>query len=200
MRGAKMMRLFYLIIPLVLFFVTPKNASGVEPSSPVITVDSVDLDSYLGRWYEVRRIENDFQDNEPSAGDGPCFNTTADYSLLPSGKINVINTCYRTSGPEVAVAKAHSVSGSNNAKLKVNFTGIPILEWLGIGSGDYWILALGEKSVENLYSWVLVGAPKLDYGWILSRTPDLSEAEIDLALSKAETLGYDRDLFKKFQR
>ena len=83
---------------------------------------------------------------------------------------------------------------------QVNFTGIPLLEWLGIGDGDYWILALGEKNSDNLYSWVPVGAPKLDYGWILSRTPTLADAETETALGVAESLGYDRQLFTPFRR
>jgi apolipoprotein D and lipocalin family protein len=189
-------------ITFAMFLTTPATllARAAESKDPIPTVDHVDLDSYVGLWHEIHRIENGFQDNEPSAGDGPCFNTTADYSLLPSGKINVINTCYRTSGAEVAKAKAKVVPNSNNAKLKVNFTGIPLLEWLGIGYGDYWILALGEKNAENLYSWVLIGSPNLKYGWILSRTPVLAEKEIENALSLAVAVGYDRELFKPFRR
>ena len=175
-------------------------AGSSESKKPIPTVDHVDLGSYVGIWYEIQRIENEFQDNEPSPGDGPCFNTTAAYSFLPKGKIGLQNTCYRLSGAEVAKAKAKVVRGSNNAKLKVNFTGIPLLEWLGIGSGDYWILALGEKNAENLYSWVLVGSPNLEYGWILSRTPVLAESEIENALSVAEAVGYDRELFRPFRR
>lgn len=175
-------------------------AGGAEFKEQIPTVDHVDLDSYIGLWHEVRRIENEFQDNEPKPGDGPCFNTAAEYLLLPKGKLGVINTCFRISGPEIANAKAKVVRGSNNAKLKVNFTGFLLLEWLGIGSGDYWILALGEKNAENLYSWVLVGSPNLKYGWILSRTPTLAESEIENALSVAESVGYDRELFKAFRR
>lgn len=185
---------------LVLLFALPatSNATAVVQSIP--TVDHVDLDSYLGLWHEVSRIENDFQDNEPSPGEGPCYNSTAEYSRLPKGKIKVQNACQRQSGAEVAIAKARVVRGSNNAKLKVNFTGVPLLEWLGIGDGDYWVLALGEKNSDNLYSWVLVGAPKLDYGWVLSRTPTLPEAQYDAVLEYAESLGYDRESFKSFQR
>ncbi len=173
-------------------------ATGQKPEIP--TVNHVELDSYFGLWYEIRRIENRFQDNEPSQGDGPCFNTTAEYSALPKGKLGVKNSCYRKSGLEVAQANAKSVFGSNNSKLKVNFTGISLLEWLGIGNGDYWIIALGEKNTENLYSWVVVGSPGLDFGWILSRTPVLTESDIEKALSAAESVGYDRRLFKSFQR
>lgn len=189
-------------ITFAMFLASPitLSAGGSESKKPITTVDHVDLDSYVGLWYEIQRIENEFQDNEPSPGDGPCFNTTAEYSFLPKGKIGVQNTCYRQSGAEVAKAKAKVVRGSNNAKLKVNFTGIPLLEWLGIGNGDYWILALGGKNAENLYSWVLVGSPDLKYGWILSRTPDLADKEIKNALSVALLVGYETQLFKSFRK
>lgn len=191
-RNPKVLLFLLLALPLPLF------AGDFQKTIP--TVDQVELDSYVGLWHEVRRIKNSFQDNVPSAGDSACFNTTAEYSPLPEGKIKVKNTCYRTSGVEVATAKARSVRGSNNAKLKVNFTGIPFFEWLGIGDGDYWILALGQKNADNLYSWALVGAPNLKFGWILSRTPELPEGDIDMALSVAQSVGYDRESFISFQK
>ena len=195
-----MMVLVRISMAFAMFFSLPTASLANGEKKPIPTVDHVDLESYLGLWHEIFRIENSFQDNEPSPGEGPCFNTTAEYSLLPKGKIRVRNTCFRKSGSEVAKAKAYAVSGSNNSKLKVNFTGIPFLEWLGIGNGDYWILALGEKNSEGLYSWVLVGAPKLDYGWILSRTSEMSNSDIDAALGVAASVGYDTKLFKPFQR
>lgn len=165
------------------------------------TVDNVDLPAYLGLWHEVRRIENDFQDKDSKKNPGVCFNTTAEYSLLPNQKIEVKNSCYRDNNiAEVALAKARVVEGSNNAKLKVNFTGVPLLEFLGIGDGDYWILALGPLNSQNLYSWVLVGSPDLTVGWVLSRTPTLATADLDTALDLAESVGYQRTDFKSFQR
>lgn len=178
----------------------PVQSVARERKKPIPTVEQVDLESYVGLWYEIRRIENKFQDNEPAPGEGPCFNVTAEYSFLPKGKIKVLNTCYRLTKVEKAKAKARVVKGSHNAKLKVNFTGIRILERLGIGDGDYWVLALGEKNTENLYSWVLVGAPKLNFGWILSRTPQMDENDLSEALRVAESVGYKVSRFKPFQR
>jgi apolipoprotein D and lipocalin family protein len=195
-----MMGLAYTRISFAIAMTIAFTSCATGQKTDIPTVNRVELDSYFGLWYEIRRIENRFQENEPSRDDGPCLNTTAEYSPLPNGKLGVKNSCYRKSGLEVARANAKPVSGSNNAKLKVNFTGISLLEWLGIGNGDYWILALGEKNAENLYSWVLVGSPRLDFGWILSRSPVLTESSIEKALSAAEAVGYDRRLFKSFQR
>jgi len=187
---------FVLLLIAVLF----NSSCAVESKKLVPTVAQVDLSSYMGLWYEVRRIKNRFQDNEPKSGSGPCFNTTAEYSLTPNGRIKVKNTCHRKSGVDIATANAQAVTGSNNSKLKVNFTGIAFLEWLGIGNGDYWVLALGEKNADNAYSWVLVGSPKLDYGWILSRTPVMAEEKVADVLKIAGSLGYDPKQFVAFVR
>ena len=85
-----------------------------EPGQ-IPTVESVDLPAYLGLWHEVRRIENDFQDRESKKSPGVCFNTTAEYSLLPNDKIQVKNTCFRNTGVgEVAVAKARVLAGDDD--------------------------------------------------------------------------------------
>jgi apolipoprotein D and lipocalin family protein len=181
-----------------LLFIQTSWAMGSNPTPPP-TVGEVRLESYTGLWYEIQRISNRFQDNTPG-GATVCFNTTAEYEQTPDGKISVKNTCTRksTSGEtisEVATAVAFAVEGSNNAKLKVNFTGIALLRWLGIGNGDYWILGLGPV-VNGQYSWVLVGAPTYKYGWILSRTPRLDPNTTDEILSLARSLGYNTEAFQ----
>ena len=99
--------------------------------------------------------------------------------------IKVTNRCRKADGEvQTAVGVAKVVEGSKNAKLKVSFFR-PFY-------GNYWVLALGEN-----YDWVLVGEPKREYGWVLSRTPTLSDAQLNAALSKAEQLGYKRSQFVK---
>jgi apolipoprotein D and lipocalin family protein len=175
-----------------------EQAFGFGKKRDLPTVERVELESYLGLWHEIRRVENDFQDNEPAEGAGPCRKTTAEYGQLSSGKISVTNRCGRKTGVEEARAIARPVPGSQNAKLKVNFTGIPILEKLGIGDGDYWVLALGPLNSKGQYSWSLVGSPGLKYGWVLARDPALSAEELERALSAAEAVGYERSQFKAF--
>ena len=75
------------------------------------------------------------------------------------------------------------VPGSGNARLRVSFFR-PFY-------GDYWILAFGPDQ-----RWVLVGEPKRQFGWVLSRTPQLPPSELDAALTRAEALGYARHAFK----
>jgi apolipoprotein D and lipocalin family protein len=194
------MKLFQLsgLLGVILFAAIQTYAMGTPPP----TVNSVDLNAYVGEWYEQRRLSNSFQDNLPLAGYGVCQNTKATYVVLGKDKLSVTNTCYRfddsgKSQEETAHAKARVVAGSNNAKLKVNFTGIALLEFLGIGDGDYWILDLGPV-VDGKYAWVLVGHPDLKFGWVLARDRQLTESKVEKIVEKAVSFGYLKGQFKKF--
>jgi apolipoprotein D and lipocalin family protein len=137
------------------------NMSGVtaaaEKSSPLVTVPHVDLNRYLGTWYEIASFPAWFQRG--------CTGSTAEYALLPDGRIRVINRCFKNSldGPlKESTGKAEVVDAANNAKLKVWFF------WPF--KGDYWIIDLDSD-----YRWAVVGVPSRKYLWILSRTPTLAE-------------------------
>ena len=94
---------------------------------PLQVVSKVDLNRYLGTWYEIARFPHRFQKG--------CFATQATYSLLEEGRIGVLNQC-RKGGLEgdlsTAKGKAWVVDRETNAKLKVRFF------WPF--SGDYWII------------------------------------------------------------
>jgi apolipoprotein D and lipocalin family protein len=130
---------------------------------------SVDLQRYLGRWYEVARYEQSFQKD--------CEAVTADYSLRDDGKIKVVNTCRKPDGKVTdAVGKAKIVDPATGAKLKVSFFG-PFF-------GDYWVLDRAED-----YSWAIVGEPSGRYLWILSR--EAVPANRAALIERVRVLGYD---------
>jgi len=136
------------------------------------TVDSLDLEKYAGKWYEIASFPNWFERN--------CFCTTAEYALM-EGFVKVTNSC-RKGSPEgklaVATGKARPVPSSNNSQLKVQF------QWPF--KGDYWVIALDEG-----YQYAMVGHPKKKYLWILSRTPGLDNEAYQNLLRIAEDKGYD---------
>ncbi len=176
-------------------------AVAVESTLPQ-PVPRVELSRYLGTWHEVRRIPNRFQDNRPE-GRSACHGATADYRRAEEGRIAVTNTCRRY-GPDgaptadVARALARVVPDSGNARLVVNFTGIALLRWLGIGDGDYWILALGPPLPDGRYAWVLVGEPERRLGWLLARRPTVGPATQAAMLAAVRAAGYDPGRFQAF--
>lgn len=150
----------------VLTFAATLNASDLT------TVPSVDLKRYVGKWYEIARYPNRFQ--KKCASD-----TTANYTQLANGAIEVVNSCRKADGAMNTVrGKAKIVDGASNAKLKVTFF------WPFYG--DYWIIGLAPD-----YRYAIVGEPKRRYVWILSRTPQMSAQDYAEAIEKIRQAGYD---------
>ncbi len=146
---------------------------------PVKTVPVVDLDRYVGTWFEVARFDNVFQ--RGCAGD-----VTATYAKRPDGRLDVINRCRRADGSmTTAAGVARVVDITTRAKLKVRFAPA-FLSWLPMVWGDYWIIGLADD-----YSWVVVGTPDRKYLWVLSRTAVLAESNYERALEIARANGFD---------
>jgi len=169
------MRLMLLTAPAVTFLAMLVAASPVRAGDeqPLEVVDSVDLDRYLGRWYEIASYPMYFQKG--------CTATTADYSLREDGLIEVINSCRKKTLDgklKQAKGKAKVVDTETNAKLKVSFFG-PF--W-----GDYWVIDLDPD-----YQWAVVGGPKRKYLWILSRKPQMDPALYDEIVARLPGKGYD---------
>lgn len=146
---------------------------------PLETVHYVDIERYLGKWYEISRFEQSFQKG--------CTATQAVYSLRKDGDIKVLNSC-RLNSPngelKVAEGRAWVKDKETNAKLKVQFflRGIK----LPFISGNYWILELDSD-----YQHVLVGDPSRKYLWILSRSKVMDENTYNYLVSKARDLQFD---------
>ncbi len=147
-------------LPLFLGLLTPVSVVLAGDQRPLETVSQVDLDRYVGTWYEVARLPNWFQDQ--------CVgNVTADYKRLDDGDIEVVNRCLDEGGMiDEAHGVARIVDTSTNAKLEVSF--VSVFGW-NLFWGDYWILELGDE-----YEYAVVGIPSRKYAWILSRTVRLS--------------------------
>lgn len=159
---------------LVLLCLLPLTAMAApvrNESVPMSVVTDVDLNRYLGKWYEIARFPNRFE-----AG---CTNVTATYAMRGDGDIRVANACTKGGITEVIEGKAWVV---DTAKLKVTF-----VPWLGaIAAGDYWVL-----DVKSNYSMAVVGAPSGGFGWVLARKPTLSKSDTDRALNVFAANGYD---------
>lgn len=157
-------------------------------NQPLKTVDKVELDRYLGVWYEVARKPLYFQNK--------CDrDVTATYTLNENGNVNVDNKCYSKDGKlNQSIGEAYVQNAPFNSKLKVSFLPSAI-RWLPVGRGDYWVLKMDDD-----YQTVLVGEPKRKYLWVLSRSAHPSEAVVNEYLDYAKSVGYDLgDLIKTQQ-
>ncbi|MFC2074175.1 lipocalin family protein [Campylobacterota bacterium] len=143
-----------------------------KPYPPLNTVDRVDIQQYLGTWYEIARYEHYFEKG--------CSDVTATYALKDNGDINVINRCTKDNAKITeAIGVAYAVDTSNS-KLKVSFFR-PFY-------GDYWIIMLDSQ-----YRYAVVGDPSREYLWILSRTPTLDKKTTQMILQQLPDMGYTAD-------
>ena len=138
------------------------------------TVDKLDIQRYLGTWYEIARYDHRFERG--------LVGVTANYSMRPDGKIKVINSGYRnTLNGEFSQAegKAKILDPVNEpGKLKVSFF------W--IFYGDYFVLELDPE-----YQWVIIGSSTDKYLWILSRTPQMDDGLYQELKNRLEERNYD---------
>ncbi|PKN79980.1 MAG: hypothetical protein CVU48_03520 [Candidatus Cloacimonetes bacterium HGW-Cloacimonetes-1] len=161
----------YLILALLLVVMSVLEAKR----APLNTVENVDLDRYLGRWFQLAYFPNSFQPKGAAV-------TTAEYSLDPKGNIIVHNTSW--ADPDMKgvykeiTGKAFRVKGST-AKLRVQFF------WPF--RGDYWIISLDQKD----YSYAVVSEPKQKYLWILTREQSMDSAIYIEILRDLKNRGFD---------
>ncbi|MFP4207611.1 MAG: lipocalin family protein [Wenzhouxiangella sp.] len=156
--------------------------SMVFANPPLELVDSVDLERYQGRWYEIALLPNRFQKR--------CVaDTSAHYELLDDGRVAVTNRCREADGSwreAEGIARKADPDGPN-AALEVRFAP-RWLSWLPFVWGDYRIIALGAD-----YDYAMVGSDNRKYLWILARDPSLSAAIVDQLRDQARAQGFAVD-------
>jgi apolipoprotein D and lipocalin family protein len=173
-----LLRQFLKLLPALLLTACHAPGGTATPPQPV---PHVDLQRYQGLWYEVASIPNRFQ--KQCAG-----NTTATYALREDGRLEVTNRCRTRAGTwDEASGVARVVDGDSNARLEVSF--VELFGWQ-LFWGDYWVLDLAPD-----YSHVIVGTPGRRYGWVLSRTPTLSDATRQAIDQRLRSQGYAPDAF-----
>lgn len=139
---------------------------GVEP------VRGFEADRYLGKWYEIARLDHRFERG--------LMYVTAEYERNPNGTIAVTNRGFDFVDQEwsTATATAEFLEDETTASLKVTF------QWPF--SGGYHVIALDQED----YRWAMVSGPSRDYLWVLSRTPVLDQQILTALLESAEDGGY----------
>jgi apolipoprotein D and lipocalin family protein len=156
---------------LMLLMVTACSSS--QKIKEMNLAENVDLDRYVGTWYEIARFPHSFEKG--------LVGVTATYTLKVKGMIEVVNQGYKDSlDGELsrAVGKAKVAKSGNPAHLRVSFF------W--IFYADYLILELDAD-----YQYVLIGSSSDKYLWILAREPQLDEETYTMLVAKARERGYD---------
>ena len=147
--------------------------------APPATAETVDLNRYAGRWFEIARLPMPFQ----KAGEAAM----AEYGSNPDGTISVHNIAIRPDGSQHDIrGRAKVLNPPANTKLAVRFS-----TWFGPfiptpKEGNYWVLHLDDR-----YEEAIVGTPNRKYLWLLARTATIPGQRYDALVAKAEALGFD---------
>ena len=159
----------WLLVAFVLFFLIGCIGlpDGVKP------VNNFQLERYLGRWYEIARLDHSFEREMNSV--------SATYSMREDGGIRVLNRGFKNDIEQWSEAegKAYFVEGPDTGHLKVSFFG-PFY-------GSYVIFEVDSQS----YQYAFVSGMNTDYLWLLSRTPQVSDELLDIFKDTAKSYGFN---------
>ncbi len=155
------------------------SASSQTNDVPVKTIPSLDVQRYMGTWYEIAKYPNWFQRK--------CMSDTkAVYSARADGTLKVLNSCKSADGNlSEAEGTARQIGAKDSPKLEVRFA--PVwLSFLPLVWGDYWVIDLDPQ-----YQIAVVSDPRREYLWILSRTPQLDKKVYDEVLQRIQNQQFD---------
>lgn len=172
-------KVYYPIVTFIFLLLLSFCNNAKVQSSTMKTVEKVDIERYMGTWYEIARFPHSFERG--------LVGVSATYSLKKNGKVKVINQGYKD---------------SLNGKLKraKGFAKIPnpdvpgrlMVYFFWPFGGEYLILDLDEH-----YQFVLVGSSSKNYLWILCRTKTMDDSIYNNLIKKAELLGFDTSRLEK---
>jgi apolipoprotein D and lipocalin family protein len=154
-------------------------AAAGAPAEDPPTVSELGLERYQGTWYELASFPMWFQRG--------CHATTATYTLLPDGQVDVLNRCRRWSleGREVvARGRARRPDPTAPGELEVSFFR-PF--W-----ADYWVIDLDAD-----YQWAIVGNPERENLWLLSRTAEVPPEVYDELVARSAAAGFDTSRLRR---
>ncbi len=159
-----------IVITLALLILTGCHA---VPES-VTPVTGFDKDRYLGKWYEIARLDHSFERG--------MNKVTAEYSLQDDGGIKVVNRGFKANEQtwSEAVGRAYFVDSDSVGHLEVSFFG-PFFS-------SYVVFELGAD-----YEYAFVSGYNTNYLWLLSRTPTVSDALLARFIRLAEKKGFDTE-------
>jgi len=148
------------------------GCSGVPDGLTPVT--GFELQRYLGRWYEIARLDHRFERG--------LTHITAEYQLRPDGRVDVTNRGFDTAKNAWRDAKgvARFQGASDVASLEVSFFG-PFY-------GAYNVIVLDPQ-----YRYAMIAGPNRSYFWILAREPQLDRATLDDLIARAKAWGFATD-------
>lgn len=149
-----------------------KHAQAIN----TLPMPHVELSRYLGTWYEIARLPNPFERG--------LSRVTANYSLASNGRLHIFNEGYYSNGEKESInGQGYMPNKLNQGHLRISF--VAPYRWF---YSSYNILYVNAD-----YTLALVSGSNRDYLWLLSRSPEISEADKQTLLAIARARGFKTD-------
>ena len=155
---------------LSIVFMTACSSTNIDP---IRTAEAVDLPRFMGDWYVIGNI--------PTPIETQAYNAVESYALNDDG--TVATTFTFNKGSFSGERKSYSPKGfvregTNNAVWGMQF--------LWPFKAEYRVVYVDED-----YQQTIIGRTKRDYVWIMSRKPQIPEAQYQTLVDLLEDEGYD---------
>jgi apolipoprotein D and lipocalin family protein len=177
LQHTRLARTIYSVLAVVAAACISLTMSGCSTAPPtgLTSVTPFEVNRYLGKWYEIARLDHSFERG--------LTDVSATYTLKSDASLEVINRGFNTKKNEwkSATGRALFTGSQQQGSLKVSFFG-PFY-------GGYHVLALDQTG----YQWALVSGPDREYLWILARTKVLAPAIRDQLVAEAKKMGFATD-------
>lgn len=152
---------------------------GCQTLQPIHTVDFVDLNRFMGKWYVIASI--------PTLLERDAYNGVEAYKLAEDGTIET--TFNFNKGGYDGPVKTYRPRGfvrdtESNAVWDMQF--------IWPFKAEYRVIYLNED-----YSQTVIGRSKRDYVWIMARTPSIPDEDYSRILRFLEEQLYDIKELKK---
>lgn len=156
---------------LVMTLAGAARADVVEPRRPL------DLDRFMGRWYEILRT--------PNGNEHGCVSAYQDWASKSGGQFHIRQHCLKASPPgseRIVNTSARVLNPPDNTKFEASFFG-------GLLRARYWVVDHADD-----YQWMIATTEDGRYPALLARTPALPEAERLRLKARMAQMGFRTDI------
>jgi apolipoprotein D and lipocalin family protein len=153
--------------------------AGCTTGPPIHTVDSVDIEKFMGDWYVIASI--------PTSIEKQAYNAVESYRLAEDGTIETTFSFNKGSfeGPR----KVYRPRGFIQDKQSNAVWG---MQFFWPFKAEYRVIYLTED-----YSQTVIGRTKRDYVWIMARKSSIADDDYNRILDFLKMQGYDLSKLRK---
>lgn len=143
------------------------------------SAQTVDMDRFDGRWFEIARSPNDVQKD--------CSRAQIDFTpQATAGRYGLTVACTRRADGQVETLRANARVTDPGVNRKFRFTLTGLLSFGGLAGQNYWVQDHAPD-----YSWAIMALPNKSDWWIWHRSQSPSAAVRTQLISRARALGLD---------